>query len=82
MIFLHKMKDQFPTLLKQAFAPAGGFPKILRTDGASKYHTPAVQAILLQHSIKKETCNPHEQYGNARVETVVQALCKGISVAL
>ena len=82
MIFVHKTKDQFPTLLKQAFARAGCHPKILRTDGATEYHTPAVQAILLQHGIKKETSNPNEQHGNARVETMVRALGKGIRVAL
>jgi hypothetical protein len=82
MIFLHKTKDQCPTLLKQAFAPAGCYPKILRTDGAMEYHTPAVQAILQQHTIKKETSNQHEQFSNASVETVVRALGKGIRVAL
>ncbi len=82
MIFLHKTKDEFPTILKQALARAGTVPKIVRTDGANEYHTPAILAILLQHQIKKETSNAEEQSGNAKAETIVRALSKGIRVAL
>jgi hypothetical protein len=82
MIFLHKTKDEFPSLLKQAFARAGCTPRILRTDGATEYHTPEVQDILLKHQIKKETSNAEEQFGNAKAETIVRALGKGIRVAL
>ena len=81
-IELHSTKDEFPQVLERVFARAGKHPKILRTDGAGEYFSPAANNILLRHGIKKETSNAEEQHGNGRVETIVNALGKGMRVAL
>ena len=82
MIFLHKTKDEFPSLLLQALTRTPRQPKILRTDGAGEYITATVNKILLDRGIKKEMSNPDQQFGNAKAETMVASIGRCIRVAL
>ena len=82
MIFLHKTKDEFPQLLKQALARVSKMPRILRTDGAGEYMSPAANQILLDRGIQKQTSNPDEQFGNAKAESMLASIGRGIRVAL
>ena len=82
MLFLHKTKDEFASILQQALARTPRKPKILRTDGAGEYITPAVNKILNDHGIRKETSNPEEQFGNGKAETMVASIGRGMRVAL
>jgi len=82
MVFAHKTKDEAPTILLKAFAQAGYVPKILRTDSAAEYCTPSIDRILLDRGIDKQYSNPYEQHGNAKAETMVHAIGKGIRCQL
>lgn len=81
-IELHKTKDGFLEVLQRVFARAGCKPKILRSDNAGEYFTEPVNRFLLSQGIKKESSNSNEQCGNGRVETLVNAVGKGIRVSL
>lgn len=39
-VFLHKTKDEIPSIMAKAFAYAGSWPKIILSDGAGEYHSP------------------------------------------
>lgn len=82
IIHAHKTKDEFLTLLLQVLARLPKQPRILRTDGAGEYMTPAVNKVLLDRGIQKQTSNPEEQFGNARAETMVASVGRGTRVAL
>ena len=82
MLFLHKTKDEFKTILLQALARTPRQPKILRTDGAGEYITPAITKILFERGIQKQTSNPEEQFGNGKAETMVASIGRGMRVAL
>lgn len=83
-IYPHKTKDEFQTILLTALSrtPNDKQPRILRTDGAGEYITPAINKILLDRGIQKQTSNPDEQFGNGKAETLVAAIGRGIRVAL
>ena len=82
MLFLHRTKDEFSSILLEALARTPKTPKVLRTDGAGEYMTPLVNQILLERGIRKETSNPDEQFGNGKAETMVASLGRGTRVAL
>ncbi len=77
-VFCHKTKAEFPTILLRALAQATTPPTFLRSDEAGEYLTPAVDAILLARGIDRQLSNAHEQAQNARVETLVHAVGKGV----
>jgi hypothetical protein len=81
IIKLHKTKDAFLSAIQRAITRAGHKPSILRSDGAGEYFTEPVNRYLLQEHIKKETSNAREQFGNCRVETLINALGKGMRVS-
>ena len=82
IIILHKSKGECPEILRQAFAKAGKTPCILRTDGAGEYNSAECNKLLLDLKITKQTSNAEEQFQNGMVETMVNAIGKGIRAAL
>ena len=82
MIFLHKSKNEFPALLRKALAQLGRSPKILRADGAGENCSDEVDAICLEHSMQQQHSNPHEQFGNAPPETMVNNITQSVRVSL
>ena len=80
--YAHKTKDEFPTILQKALAQARTCPKFLRSDSAGEYCTEAVDHILLAKGIDKQFSNAYEQNQNARAETMVHSIGKGIRAQL
>jgi hypothetical protein len=82
MVFCHKSRKDLPDLLKRACARLGRYPRILRSDGACEYDSAAVDAFCLEHNIDQQHSNPHQQFGNAMPETMVNAIGRGIRISL
>ena len=82
MVFFHKTRQETPTMIKRAFARLGRYPRILRCDGAWEYDTNEIHALCLEHNIEMQHSNPHQQFGNALCETMVDTLGNGIRVSL
>jgi len=71
-------------ILIRAFARAGFTPKRVRHDGAGEYMSEELTAWLAEQGthIWSEQSNPHEQFGNAISEKLVDTLGKGIRTLL
>ncbi len=82
MIFLHKTKDEFPHLLKKAIAQAGRTPKTLQTDNAKEYRRAEIDKFCADNKILQQSSNPHQQFGNALPEKMVDTIGRGVRVAL
>mmetsp|Transcript_60528 Transcript_60528/g.124585 ORF Transcript_60528/g.124585 Transcript_60528/m.124585 type:complete len:505 (+) Transcript_60528:1524-3038(+) len=83
---LHKDRT-FPTmkrLLIRAFARAGFTPKLVRHDRAGEYVSEQLREWLAEQGtyIWTELSAPHEQFGNAISEKLVDSLGKGIRTLL
>mmetsp|Transcript_68603 Transcript_68603/g.143115 ORF Transcript_68603/g.143115 Transcript_68603/m.143115 type:complete len:1720 (-) Transcript_68603:7252-12411(-) len=83
---LHKDRsfETMKGLLIRAFARAGFTPKRVRHDGAGEYISTEITEWLAQQGtfIWSEKSNPHEQFGNAISEKLVDTLGKGIRTLL
>ena len=82
MVFFHKTREETATIIKRAFTRLGRYPRILRCDGAWEYDTQAIDAICLEHNIQLQHSNPHQQFGNALSEIMVNTIGNGIRVSL
>ena len=82
MVFCHKSRKDLPKVLRKAFARLGRYPRILRSDGAWEYDSAEVDEICLQNNIQQQHSNPHQQFGNALPETMVDYIGRGIRVSL
>ena len=81
-IYMHKTKDEFPATLLRALAEGTSQPKFISSDGAPEYWTPAAETILSTRVIARQSSNAYEQAGNARAETMVHSIGKGIRAQL
>eukprot|EP00286_Rhodomonas_abbreviata_P028108 CAMPEP_0181313458 /NCGR_PEP_ID=MMETSP1101-20121128/14257_1 /TAXON_ID=46948 /ORGANISM="Rhodomonas abbreviata, Strain Caron Lab Isolate" /LENGTH=1511 /DNA_ID=CAMNT_0023420409 /DNA_START=376 /DNA_END=4908 /DNA_ORIENTATION=+ len=83
---LHKDRkfDTMKKILIRAFARAGFTPKRVRHDGAGEYVSEELTAWLAEQGthVWSEQSNPHEQFGNAISEKLVDTLGKGIRTLL
>jgi hypothetical protein len=82
MIFPHKKKSDFDTLLDKAIAQAGSAPKTLRTDGALEYLDVDISASLLRRGIFKQTTCAHQQFQDGKVEKMVDTINSSVRTAL
>ena len=76
MIFLHKRKTEFLSLLKKAIAVAGRAPKLLPTNGAGEYADKEAQAFYDSNGIVHQTTNPYQQLRQRSLRDARPMLCQ------
>eukprot|EP00961_Rhodomonas_salina_P027355 370328-Rhodomonas_salina.1 len=73
-VFLHKTKDEIPSIMLKAFAYVGGWPKIISSDGAGEYHSPEMDKMFEEKNIWHQTSCAFEQHQNAVPEKFVDVV--------
>ena len=78
----HKRKSDAVDVFLRAVAIIGRSPTTLRRDNAAEYTSTEFTDTLTRLACKPEQSCPHEQAGNARAETMVNSIGKGMRAQL